>query len=142
MVRLADAQLWVEAAAPALGWKEGAFTHALLTNRSEATGVVVDVSPVGVALRGLEAPFEGTASELLELLDPDGNWVHMKACPGTPKALSGAVKRLAPALREEGFEVDTDARVGVNRAKGFEIVPPAAAERATEGRVARAEPSL
>ena len=53
--RLVDFARWVEAAAPALGWKKGEFLDAYLENRNRAARIAVEADPVAaVVLRWVE----------------------------------------------------------------------------------------
>jgi hypothetical protein len=109
MPRMADFALWATAAEKALGWDEGAFMDAYTGNRKEATESALDADPVAGAVWALMSDrdeWSGTAGELWKAL---GDLVeeeirHTKDWPGAPNALSGKLKRLAPALREIGIE--------------------------------------
>lgn len=110
--RMADATVWIEAAAPALGWEPGSFMAAYRGNRADAHELALEASPVAAAVLVLVAKrvtgFEGTAGELLEALAehaPDAV-VRSKLWPTNPRALSNALQRLAPTLRAVGVEVD------------------------------------
>ncbi|GIV77440.1 MAG: hypothetical protein KatS3mg050_1834 [Litorilinea sp.] len=112
--RMADFALWVHAAEPALDQPAGTFMDRYTGNRSEAHRVVLEADPVGRALLAwLEEQddgFEwtGTASEMLALLNgrvpeearPRKGW------PGDATRLGGKLRRLAPALRGLGVDVD------------------------------------
>ena len=52
--------------------------------------------------------WEGTATELLECLNTrvNDNTSRLRAWPKSASALGGALKRLAPNLREVGFELE------------------------------------
>ena len=53
--RLVDFARWVEAAAPALGWKEGEFLDDYLENRHRAARIALEADPVAaVVLRWVE----------------------------------------------------------------------------------------
>jgi hypothetical protein len=84
-------------------------TAALDRYRASLADVVADVlasDPLAQAVITITADhtWSGTATDLLKLVDdyrPDrGSW------PRTPKALGGALRRLAPALRSVGLEVE------------------------------------
>src|SRR5262249_52564127 len=67
-------------------------------------------SPVGPLLRAFATqcgPWEGTASELLRALaaKAEDNVIKQKAWPKNGKAMSGALRRLAPTLRALGVNV-------------------------------------
>lgn len=114
--RLADFALFAEAVGRALGGAPGRMLELLRGSRAEADQTAVQGSPVARALlRCLEQSraFEGTATALLDRLNKlaqeterrQPNW------PKTPQALSGLLKRIAPALRRLGVEVE-HTRVG------------------------------
>jgi hypothetical protein len=69
---------------------------------AEASQAVLDGDPVADAVLGLigqQHVWSGTASELLTRLTPEH---RPQGWPRTPQAVSGALKRLAPALRASG----------------------------------------
>jgi len=83
-----------------------------LASRDSISSQVVESDPVALAVIRLvevrrarkEAPFEGTAEQLLaELEQPDG--VPRQAWPWTPRMLGGRLKRVAPALARTGVEI-------------------------------------
>lgn len=109
--RLADFVTWVEAAAPALGWKPGAFQKAFKATRQDADEAAVEALPVGPAIQSLMAhqdEWKGTASALLEALTSiatdevwrDTDW------PKRANGLSKQLRRLAPNLRRLGIRVE------------------------------------
>jgi hypothetical protein len=113
--RMADFALWATAAEDTLGWKPGSFLQAYAGNRDEATETALDADPVAGAVRSFmenRQDWRGTASELWKALNNlvDEDIRHTKAWPGAPNALSGRLKRLAPALRGIGIEYE-DARL-------------------------------
>jgi hypothetical protein len=81
---------------------------AFLGVRRQVAQDVVEGDPVALAIRRLltETPtssWEGTATELLDLITPDHpdrNW------PATPQSLSGRLRRAAPDLRGIGIQVE------------------------------------
>jgi hypothetical protein len=115
MPRMADFALWATAAEEALGLQPGAFMEAYAGNRREATESALEADPVASAVREFmddHGEWSGTAAQLWkapgDLVDEDIE--HTKAWPGAPNALSGRLKRLAPALRGVGIECG-DARL-------------------------------
>ncbi len=115
MPRMADFAMWATAAENALGWEPGAFMDAYSGNRVEATESALEADPVAIAVRELmedQDEWTGTAGELWEALNElVGEGIrHTKTWPGAPNALSGRLKRLAPALRGIGIEYE-DARL-------------------------------
>jgi len=114
--RMADFAQWVTAAAPALGWEREAFLDAYLANRREANDLTLDASPVSQVVRDwaatLDEPWEGTASDLLKLLDGrvDEKTQKLKVWPNNARSLSNNLRRLAPNLRATGIDVGFDIR--------------------------------
>lgn len=124
--RMADFALWVVAAEPALGWEPGTFLAAYARNRDGANELGLEASPVAVALRELLAtapvgtPFPGTATEWLGFLSRkvSPEFRHQRGWPKNARALSNALRRLAPNLRAAGIDV----RFPTGRRHGRQIV--------------------
>jgi hypothetical protein len=115
--RMADFAVWATAGSRALGWDDDAFLGAYLENMSEAVGLALDNSPVVGPLSKLlddeRGTWQGTCQELLDrLLKPFAGEEPPKNWPRTARALSGALRRLAPALRKTGIEVEFLPREG------------------------------
>ncbi len=133
--RMADFAVWVVACEPALGWEPGAFLRAYAGARRDANESILEASAVAAALIGFMAnrqEWTGTAGELLEAI---GAAVTEKLrqdrhrWPQSPQGLSGALRRLAPALRAAGVDIERpDKRVGhvrrreliVRRGEGYD----------------------
>lgn len=124
--RMADFALWATAAEGALGWEPGAFLRAYSGNRGEAAEIALDADPVAAAVLSLMEKrdgWRGTAGELLKTLNglADEDTRRSIAWPGAANALSGRLKRLAPALRGVGIEYRDDRQPGTGkRVKGLE----------------------
>ncbi|HEX7113692.1 MAG TPA: hypothetical protein VF193_01040 [Steroidobacter sp.] len=123
--RMADHALWIEAAAPALGWPSGQYAADYLRARDEIVGAAVDESPVGIAIVRLmerDGTWSGTATELLAALADvaDPGVTHGRLWPASPRGLANALARLAPALRARGIEV-TRARTGHHRQRAYTL---------------------
>lgn len=108
--RMADFNLWVEAAAPALGWREGEFTHTYRANRTQAVRLTLEADLVAVEVQTFiesKRRWEGTASGLLDALNEkvSDSTSRAKEWPKAANALSGKLRRAAPALRSEGITV-------------------------------------
>lgn len=106
--RRADLARWVTAAEPAFGLASGTFVQALMASREESLATVADASSIASAIRAVaRRGFKGTATELsvalAEEAGPDA--MRSRSWPRTPKGFSDALRRLAPSLRDEGFEV-------------------------------------
>jgi hypothetical protein len=108
--RMADATLWIEAAAPALGLKPGAFLAAYQANRAAANSLALDASPVVGPLRALadRGRWQGTATELLGELNALASEAlrQQKAWPRSGQGLSNVLRRLLPNLGTEGLHVE------------------------------------
>jgi hypothetical protein len=107
---MADFASWVTAAEPALGWKANSFLEAYIGNRQDANELALESSPVYPPLLELlkDGPVEATSTDLLAKLE---QFVTEKVTKGRrwPKngrALSGALRRLAPNLRRVGIQVE------------------------------------
>jgi len=94
--RMADFARLLAALDATQGWDTRADYTA---GAAETALAVLDYDPVAVAIRdaiGRAGAWHGTASALLDKLTPDQ---PPKTWPRNPRALAGALKRLAPALR-------------------------------------------
>jgi hypothetical protein len=124
-LRMADFVEWIEAAAPALGWAEGAFTEAYAENQATAVHNVIEDNPIARAVRQLgeeRGEWEGSASDLLPLLDaktPENTRKH-RSWPATAAKLGRKLRRLMPALRTVGVDIIYD-RVGHDRQRTWTI---------------------
>lgn len=119
--RMADFAQWAAAGIGALGFTAEEFMFAYRDNLDTGMTAGVDSSPVGRALTTfMLARLEwcGTASELLAALTPVAAGAdHTQAWPRTPRGLSGALRRLAPALRRQGIEIRTERGADRSRAR-------------------------
>jgi hypothetical protein len=116
--RMADFALWVEAAAPALGWMPHTFLHDYNRNRADASDLPLEASPVAHLVRALaETGWKGAPSELLKHLNAKVDEADRKqrGWPTTARALSGQLRRLAPNLRAVGVNVQFGREAGGNR---------------------------
>jgi len=131
--RMADFARWGEAVGRGLGWGEGTFLKAYTSNRDAANEVALDASPIAQAVRDLvngKSPWEGTATELLAELTaivPE-SVAKSKDWPGTGRKTSGVLRRLVPALRRAGIDVDFDREAGGKRTRKIEITRRASSE--------------
>jgi len=127
--RMADFARWATAAEPGLGLDAGVIVAAYDANRSTANEIAVDVSAIGGPIRDLladGAAWTGTASELLEALCrrvPDAT-KGQRGWPKNARALSGAIRRLAPNLRAVGGEVSIDVREASDRRRRLVSLEP------------------
>jgi hypothetical protein len=127
--RMADFALWACAAAEACGWTDEEFLEASQGMRETAHGLTLDASLVGPFVRdfaGQHREWEGTASELLTALETlahggvttggvtmqapkvGSDVTKQKGWPKNGRALSNALRRLAPTLRVLGIAVTFD----------------------------------
>jgi len=102
-------------------------THALTAYLGQArrlAGDILDDDPVSTALgTSIRSGWQGTAAELHELLTPVD---RPKEWPATARALGSHLRRLAPALRSTGWQVDEPAgRTGHARRLLWSLAPPA-----------------
>jgi hypothetical protein len=107
--RMADFALWAAACDTAF-WPHGTFMAAYERNRVDAVESVIDADSVASAIRTLmqgRAEWMGNASTLLHALSNavDEKTARSKSWPGTPRALSGRLRRAATFLRKAGIEV-------------------------------------
>ena len=109
--RMADFAEWIVAAEPALPWQAGTFISTYAGNRDAANELAVEssaVGPVVLAFIGDRNIWQGSAKDLLATLEADGyadqRTRQRQDWPKTPKALSNALRRIAPTLRRLGVE--------------------------------------
>ncbi len=107
--RMADFAKWVIAAESALPWEAGAFLDAYRANRAAANTLALDASLVGQAMLDLVPPggeWKGTSKELLAALNAKEPQHEKKpGWPATARAMSGAIRTIAPNLRAASFTV-------------------------------------
>lgn len=105
--RMADFACVVESAAPALGWKEGAFLAAYREARDEVSAALLDGDVLAEALEVMRQGrqnFKGSMPELLALLTKHTPEGKRAALPKSARGLGSALRRLAPALRSKGID--------------------------------------
>lgn len=115
MPRMADFCRWVVAAEPALPWTPGNFMAAYNANRAAGNDLALEASPVAAVIVKLmegKPEWTGTATQLLKELDSliDEAGKRRPDWPKTARGLSGAIKRITPALRRGGIVVTQAAR--------------------------------
>jgi hypothetical protein len=111
--RMADFAVWVTAAEPALGWVDGRFMEAYKKNRDNANEIALEALPVTAPLLDFLDYFRfwaGSASGLLAQLESrvSDQTKRMKAWPKAPRVMSMQLMRIAPNLRNIGWEVVQD----------------------------------
>lgn len=108
--RMADFAQWAAAGLPALGFSAEEFMWAYRHNIGTGLSAGIESSLIGRSIRTLMmslSNWTGSASELLEVLSRtvDESAARSPSWPRSAQALSGAIKRLAPALRSSGVDV-------------------------------------
>jgi hypothetical protein len=109
--RMADFARWGTAVEPALGWEPGSFLAAYRENRREANSLALEAVPLAGPVRQLVesvGEWKGICKDLLPLLAERAgeDAAGRRGWPGTPEALSLALRGIAPNLRAEGVAVE------------------------------------
>lgn len=108
--RMADFATFAAAGIGALGYTAEDFLTAYKNNQESGMSSGIEASPVGCAIQDFMASREtwtGTAEGLLrELAAVSAADVSSQSWPHTPRGLAGALKRLSPALRMQGLDVE------------------------------------
>lgn len=135
--RMADFAVRVTAAEESLGWPSGHFMAAYDENRGAANDLVLEASPVGLAVCQLaeDGGFEGRASELLTKLNErtDEATTRRRGWPADGRALSAVLTRLAPNLRDAGLIVDRGKTSGSRSSRTITIRTEAGFSDASRG---------
>lgn len=108
--RMADFATWVAACAPALNIDADTFLARYDANRAGAQRSAVEASLfAGAVVEFLDSriSWTGTSSELLAELTTDER-SRTKGWPGSPRAVTSALHRLAPALEAAGVSAVYD----------------------------------
>ena len=121
-LRRGDWCAWVEAAAPALGLPEGAFTAAYRRNQEQAVRMALELDPVAAAVldvHGGQGRDRDSASRCCTRRSSRSRASSTPAgCrsdwPSMAHHFSGRLRRVAPMLRRVGIEFEQD-RDGVGR---------------------------
>lgn len=114
--RMADFARWCAAAETSFGFPEGSFVEAYMRNRGDAVTIALESSPIAVAVQAFirrQEQWEGTSTELLNALEEgyaDQKTQKRKDWPHNGKGMAEALKRIAPALRTIGIEVEQGER--------------------------------
>jgi hypothetical protein len=122
--RMADFAAWVEACAPGLGWEPGAFIEAFEEMQGEADVVALSHWPASTLLFHYlqeHGGYSGGVQNLFNKLVALANVKRMyDSAPKSPRALGGALRRLARSLRRYGVTITFLKRS--KRGCGVEIV--------------------
>jgi hypothetical protein len=108
--RMADAALWMEAAAPAFGWQRDTILPVLMQNQADVQKHIVDADVVANAVeRHMKAKTEwkGNSTELLSALNivTSEDIQRTREWPKSPSSLSAKLRRAAPGIRMTGIAV-------------------------------------
>jgi hypothetical protein len=132
--RMADFAVSAAACASAFGWTQAQVVEAIESNRADANEVAIGNSLIAEAvLRHFEHinQWRGSATDLLRFLEDrqDSADRARTGWPATPRALRGALDRIAPSLRRAGIQV-AHTRTGHGRKREILITkvckPPSA----------------
>jgi DNA-binding MarR family transcriptional regulator len=110
--RMSDFAHLACAAAPAFGWVPEDVLNALRDNRAAAVEQVIEADAVASAVQALamdRRSWSGTAAELLQEINSRTPEIRQRErdWPKDATRLSKALRRVTPALRRAGVEVDT-----------------------------------
>jgi hypothetical protein len=105
MPRMADWARWVTAAAPAFGWRDETIVRAFDEKYQSSIESLLEGDHVAAAISEMSLPWSGSSAALLELLTPKDTDRIPDGWPHSPRALSGALRRLAPLLRRVSIDV-------------------------------------
>lgn len=109
--RMADFARLAVAAEQSFGFAPGSFLQAYEQNRSHGHEVVLHSSPLAAAITALvtRAAFFGSATDLLQALRAQAEGTAaLRQLPTDAPRLSAALRRMAPALRATGIEIEVD----------------------------------
>ena len=108
--RMADFAKWATAAESGLGLEPGTFIAAYTRNQESANDLTLEASPIVGPIQELVdlGEWKGTATQLLSALETrvSEQTRKLKSWPKDGRALSNALRRLAPNLRESGVSVE------------------------------------
>ena len=109
--RMADFATIAIAAAPAFGVDGRTMLAAFESNRNTVTEQAIEASAIGPIMVNFvanEAPWSGTATELLDMLSSryaTDDLCKRRDWPRTAKAVASSLRRIAPNLRAHGISV-------------------------------------
>ena len=117
--RMADFAIWATAAENTAGFKEGEFIRAYDRNRKEGSDVALESSPIANGVYEFmqhKKLWKGTNGELLASLRIQvGADSHRRAWPISPRALTNALARAQPNLRNIGITISRSREPGTGR---------------------------
>jgi len=143
--RMADAARWVVAAEGVLPWPAGTFLAAMRESGSAANEVVIDAEVIVPALRKVASQgdgFTGKVSALLALINVEAGEAatRQRSWPKQPNGLSSRLRRIAPALRANGWTIDFPDEKGGRRTREVHLSVPVEPGEAEEGNPATGNP--
>lgn len=112
--RMADFARFIVAAEPALPWKPGEFLSTYQAAREDGARILLEGDAIAalvvdITKRGQERTntWTGTASDLMKSLEEvRGDGMRSSGWPKSARGLSSHLRRIAPALRQTGLEVE------------------------------------
>ena len=133
--RMADFARWITACETGgqLGWPAGTFLDLYEANREAAIEVGLEATSLAPLLTKLlteitgdgmmqqAGVFEGTAAELLQAVSDRAADRDKKRLPTNARALSVALRRIEPALRQTGIGIEHKRAAGGNRERIIRI---------------------
>jgi putative DNA primase/helicase len=121
-LRMADFALLARAAEPALGWPAGSALAAIRRNIRSAASTIADSDPVAIAIRAMLAErsdgrYDGLVSALYARLaaEADPELRRAREWPAGPRRFGEHLRRVAPALRAVGIDIDLPRRRSVGQ---------------------------
>jgi hypothetical protein len=113
--RMADFAEWVVAAEPAFGMPDVSFLRAYESNRENLSATAIESNIIAQPLLSLlkkERRWKGSATKLLNELDRivGEKKTVQREWPKRPNFLSRDLRRIAPIIREMGWEIELDQR--------------------------------
>jgi len=147
--RMADFATWAVAAERGAGLADGGsspFLAAYEEGRAAAREAAIEGSAVGpflVQFLRARGHWTGTAGELLGELDAlAGPKATARGWPRRPRSLADELRRLAPALRGNGYTVELPERSGHDRRRTWTLgTPPSSEEAGTASSASSASPA-
>lgn len=140
--RMADFARFIVAAEPSLPWKAGEFLSTYQAAREDGAHILLEGDSiaalvVAIARKGQEGSdtWTGTASDLMRRLEEargEGN--RPSGWPKSARSLSSHLRRIAPALRQTGLEVEHGKGGGKLNARTItlRLAPPKDGNRPSE----------
>lgn len=120
--RMADFAQWAAAGMEALGFSASAFMDSYRENLASGLTAGIESSAVGRAVIDFirqRTTWKGTAADLLAVLAQQVDEAEIRGphWPRSPRGLTGALRRLAPALRLAGVEIESERAANRERSR-------------------------